>query len=79
MAEGTGKAEKLSRMEIFVPLAMAVVSVTEAFEETPCPHDTGASLPPCTLRRCQEVLYHGPSLDIANPTSHHPRKTLRHS
>lgn len=29
MAEGTGKAEKLGRMEILVPLAIAVVSVTE--------------------------------------------------
>lgn len=75
MAEGTGKAEKLSRTEIFVPLAMAVVSVTKAYEETPCPHDTGTSLPPCTTRICQEVLCGCPSLDIAHPTSHHPRKS----
>ena len=73
MAKGTGKAERPSRMESLISLSMAVVSAI--CEETHCPHDTGASLPPCKPWRCQEVLYHCPSLDIAHPTSHHPRKS----
>lgn len=53
--------------EFFLPSAMAVVSATDACEETPYPHSTGVSLPPLPQPRAWEVSCHSPALDIAHP------------
>ena len=41
-----GKTQSLKGTQVFVPMAMAVVSATEAYEETADCENTRASLPP---------------------------------
>ena len=67
MIEGCGKAESPNRAEVFITLAMTVVSSTDACKETPYPCSTGASLPPCPYAGAWEVSYHSPVLGIARP------------
>lgn len=68
------RLEGSSRTKAFVPLAMADVSATEAYDETHCPHGTGASFPPWMPQGGWEVSYLWPSLDITKPISYCPRK-----
>ena len=56
-----------NRDELFLPLAMAVVSATDAYEEAPYPYNTRVSLPPLPHPRAWEVLDRSPALDIARP------------
>ena len=77
-AEGPAKAGGPSRTEVFVPLARGDVSATEAQEETRCPHDTGASLPPCTLRTGPVVSQPCPAPSSTQPTCHCPMAEGQH-
>ena len=56
-----------NRDELFLPLAMAVVSATDADEEAPYPYNTRVSLPSLPHQRAWEVLDHSAALDIACP------------
>ena len=70
------KLKAPNRAEVLLPLAVAVVCVTKAYQETPNPYSTRASWPPCLHSKAWEVSYHCPAIYVAGPHNTLPQEEL---
>ena len=67
-ARGMKKVSKAPNTDqLFLPLALALVSATDAYDQAPSPYSARVSLPPLPHLGAWEGLYRSPALGIAHP------------